>query len=208
MKKSTLYVTIALLAIGMIIVSGCVDQKKDEEEFARKLKEKISESTQAPPAYSDQGNYPGGQEKGFSEPTFAMIGFVTYQGYTVMSNTPEYSIELVIQSATNKPVTFNKIVAKYYDQRSPNEYVKNIYPTTLAYGEAIKPTIETFNLQEMQNRVENAGKKTIVIYIQLMNNDEKVGGEYSAPLPPLSYMQTLGTNHQIDFALDNTPLYK
>ncbi|MFZ2970640.1 MAG: hypothetical protein WA063_05820 [Minisyncoccia bacterium] len=146
---------------------------------------------------------------GFSEPTFAMIGFVTYQNYSIMSNGPEYSIDLLIQSATNKPVTFNKIVAKYYDQGSPKTIEDNIYPVTLEYGQAVKPNIKTSYLADMQDRVERTGKKTVVIYIQLKNGEENVGGEYSASLPPLSYMEKQGTNiHQMDFALDNMPLYK
>lgn len=144
--------------------------------------------------------------QGSSEPRFAMIGFVTLDS-SPMSSGLEYKIDLVIQSAADHPVTFNKIEVKYYDQSSPVPIVSSISSTTLEYGQAVKPSIKTYNLQEMQNRVENAGKKTIVIYIQLMNNGEKVGGEYSASLPPLSYMQTLGTSHEINFALDNDPLY-
>lgn len=143
---------------------------------------------------------------GFSEPTFAIIGFVTLDS-SPMSSGLEYKIDLVIQSATDHPVTFNKIEVKYYDQSYPLPVISSIGSTTLEYSQVKKTSVKTLNLQEMQNKVENAGKKTIVMYIRLKNGEENVGGEYSASLPPLSYMETSKIPFQMTFALDNDPLY-
>lgn len=196
MKKAVCILAIAL--VSAVLISGCVSTDPP-------IKEKgTPAATPRPSATSGSGIDEQEKRFNFNEPTFIMRGTVTYEGYSAMSSGPEYSIDLLIQSVTNHPVSFNKIVAKYNDQGPEKTVESNINRVTLNYGQAVEPKIETYNLRRMQDNVEAAGKKTIVIHIQLKNDGEYIGGDYEASLPPLFYMEKGDQVHRMDFALNAT----
>lgn len=194
MNKSR-YLIIAIL-IGMAIISGCVSKDPQKEN----VNTVVPTATPEPARVSVPETGGQGEVLSAGGAIFAIVGQVTLSGYSPMTDGPEYSIKLTIQNAAQRPVTFNRIVAKYNDQRNWKTVESNIYPTTLEYAEAIQPTIETAYLREMQDNVEASGHKTIVIHIHLENGDEDISGDYVAALPPLSYMETPGRSHQIFFA--------
>ena len=180
-----------------VLASGCIDSDSQKETVNVEVPQGWTQVAVTPvPLNSEQG-----KAASASWPQFALVGQVTYIEFSAMSEGPEYSITLTIQNVAQNPVAFNKIVAKYDDQIRPITVETNIYPTTLNYGEAIQPTIETYDLRGMQDNVEKAGKKTIVIHVRLNNGDEDVSGDYEASLPPLSYMEKFSDqSHQIFFA--------
>ncbi len=194
MKRMKYLIVLAFIAV--VLISGCVSKDPGKEND----KTEISHVAPRPTA----GFVPGGEQKEVSPakwPMFAITGQVTLIAYSTMTNSPEYSIKLTIQNAAQSPVTFNRIVARYNDQGTGKTLESSIYQTTLNYGEAIQPTIETIDLREMQTNVEAAGKKTIVIHISLENGDEDISGDYIAALPPLSYMEKFSDqSHHLDFA--------
>ncbi|MFZ2970176.1 MAG: hypothetical protein WA063_03450 [Minisyncoccia bacterium] len=77
MKKKITYV-VAILFISAVLLGGCVSKDPPEKEEIKAIPSATSQPTQAPDNPAED------QQKGFSEPTFAIPGFVTYQSYSAM----------------------------------------------------------------------------------------------------------------------------
>lgn len=134
-----------------------------------------------------------------------VVGSATY-GISPMSDSVEYSIDVTVQNAGDKPVTFDKMKAYFDDQRIGQTVEFNAGTTTLEPGQATAYNFLTANAPRLISNVEAAGKKTVVMYVYLTNGGEHVGGEYSASLPPLDYLEGLeGKKHLLEFAKDSLP---
>lgn len=143
---------------------------------------------------------PGQDDADVKLPSVNFIGWVVV-GNSSESGSPEYFVTVKIQNVGKTPITFDKLEAFFYDQGNGLKVPVNTGPFTLEPLYEIEQSFQSSGAERLMQNVESAGKKTIVLYVYLLNDEKLVGEEFGKALPPLWYMEKLdGQSHLLMFA--------
>lgn len=114
---------------------------------------------------------------------------VTYERFSIMSEGPEYLMNITIMNMAKDPVSFDKVSISYIDLKPGPAAVYHIGQVTLEFSQAWNFKVKTYDLWNYQENAKRSGKQFVTMRLSLENNDESASGNYYAGLPPLSVME-------------------